>query len=377
MPGGAPFTPQGFEVFLGGIVMTHGRTQGVYPAARAMLSAAYEGALVPFDTALKIEARWFTHVLTDPASEAMIRSLFISKQALEKGAARPGDAADMRVGKLGVLGAGQMGAGIAYVAALAGIQVVLVDRDREAADAGLARVEAMLTDSVKAKRMQEMRKQEIMSNVAATADYGRLKGCDLVVEAVFEDPELKAGVTARAEAVIAADAVFASNTSTLPISDLARASARPERFIGIHFFSPVEKMMLVEIIRGRETGPEAVARALGFVRQIRKTPIVVNDARFFYANRCIIPYVNEGLIMVTEGVKPARRGRRWAGPIRTRPPTICWPSWCSAARGSAARTGRASTPMTSGAGGSASGPSWRRSGRRPRRSRRSPRCRAG
>jgi 3-hydroxyacyl-CoA dehydrogenase / enoyl-CoA hydratase / 3-hydroxybutyryl-CoA epimerase len=305
MPGGAPYTPQGFEMFLGGIVMTHGRTQGVYPAARAMLSAAYEGALVPFDTALKVEARWFTKVLMDPRSEAMIRSLFINKAALEKGAVRPKDVPDMRVKKLGVLGAGMMGTGIAYVAALAGIQVVLVDRDRESAEAGLARVEAMLADSVKAKRMAEIRKQEIMATITATADYGRLKGCDLAVEAVFEDAELKASVTGQAEAALPADAVFASNTSTLPISELARASARPQRFIGIHFFSPVEKMMLVEIIRGRDTGPEAIAKALDFVRQIRKTPIVVDDARFFYANRCIIPYINEGLIMVTEGVKPA------------------------------------------------------------------------
>jgi 3-hydroxyacyl-CoA dehydrogenase/enoyl-CoA hydratase/3-hydroxybutyryl-CoA epimerase len=305
MPGGAPYTPQGFEMFLGGIVMTHGRTQGVYPAARAMLSAAYEGALVPFDTALKIEARWFTSVLMDPRSEAMIRSLFINKQALEKGAVRPRDVPDMAVKKLGVLGAGMMGAGIAYVAALAGMQVVLVDRDRESAEAGLARVGALLTDSVKAKRMDDLRKQEIMATITATADYSRLRGCDLIVEAVFEDPGLKAEVTRQAEAVIPADAVFASNTSTLPISELARASSRPERFIGIHFFSPVEKMLLVEIIKGRETGPEAVAKALDFVRQLKKTPIVVNDARFFYANRCVIPYVNEGLIMVTEGVKPA------------------------------------------------------------------------
>ena len=305
IPGGAPYTPQGFEMFMGGVVMTHGRTQGVYPAARAMLSAAYEGALVPFDTALKIEARWFTSVLLDPRSEAMIRSLFINKQALEKGAVRPRNVPDMRVKKLGVLGAGMMGAGIAYVAALAGIQVVLIDRDRESAEAGLAKVDALLTDSVKKKRMDDLRRQEILDTITATDDYARLKGCDLVVEAVFEDPELKARVTQAAEAAIGEDAVFASNTSTLPISDLAKASARPDRFVGIHFFSPVEKMMLVEIIKGRETGPEAVAKALDFVRQIRKTPIVVNDARFFYANRCIIPYINEGLIMVTEGVKPA------------------------------------------------------------------------
>ncbi len=267
----------------------------------------------------------------------------------------------------------------------------------------------MLSDSVKSKRLDEMRKQEIMSTVTATADYGRLRGCDLVVEAVFEDPELKAGVTAQAEAVIPADAIFASNTSTLPISELARASQRPDRFIGIHFFSPVEKMMLVEIIKGRETGPEAVAKALDFVRQIRKTPIVVNDARFFYANRCIIPYINEGLIMVTEGVKPAlienaarqlgmpigplqltdetslelgwkiaqATRRPWATPMRERPPTTCWRKWSSAASGSVARTGPACTPMTRRASGSASGRAWARSGRWPSPSPRCTRCRTG
>ena len=305
IPGGAPYTPQGFEMFVGGIVMTHGKTQGAYPAPKAMLSAVYEGCMVPFDTALKIEARWFTKVLMDPSSEAMIRSLFLSKQALEKGAVRPEGVPDMKVRKLGVLGAGMMGAGIAHVSAEAGIEVVLLDRDMAAAEKGKAHSEGLLDKGIAKKRVTEERKAEVLGRITPTADYADLAGCDLIVEAVFEEPGLKAKVTAAAEAVIPDDAIFASNTSTLPITELAKASARPDRFVGIHFFSPVDRMMLVEIIRGKATGPEAVAKALDFVRQIRKTPIVVNDARFFYANRCIIPYINEGLIMVTEGVKPA------------------------------------------------------------------------
>ncbi|MDT8345236.1 MAG: 3-hydroxyacyl-CoA dehydrogenase NAD-binding domain-containing protein [Thermohalobaculum sp.] len=305
MPGGAPYTAEGFQMFLGATAMTHGKTQGVYPAARAMLSAVYEGALVPFDTAIRIEARWFTHVLMDPSSEAMIRSLFLSKQALEKGAARPADLPDMKVARLGVIGAGMMGAGIAYVAAIAGIEVVLIDRDQAAADKGRATVAGLLDGAVKQKRIDEAARDAVLDRITATPDYAKLSRCDLVVEAVFEDPALKAKVTHMAETALGPDAIFATNTSTLPISELARASARPERYIGIHFFSPVHKMNLVEIIKGRETGPEAVAKALDFVRQIRKTPIVVNDARFFYANRCILPYVNEGVRMLAEGVTPA------------------------------------------------------------------------
>jgi len=305
IPGGGPYTREGFELFLGGVAMTHGRTQGVYPAAKAMLAAVYEGALVDFDAAIRIEARWFTQVLMDPTAEAMIRSLFLSKQALEKGAVRPADIADQSVRRLGILGAGMMGAGIAYVAANAGIEVVMVDRDQESAEAGRTTIEGLLDDSLKKKRITREQKDAALARVTATADYASLAGSDLVIEAVFEDPDLKARVTAEAEAVVGAETIFATNTSTLPISDLAKASRRPDQFVGIHFFSPVHKMMLVEIIKGRETGPRAVAKALDFVRQIRKTPIVVNDARFFYANRCIIPYINEGLTMVTEGVKPA------------------------------------------------------------------------
>lgn len=304
MPGGAPYHPAGFMTFVGANAMVHAKTQGVYPAAKALLSAVYEGALVPFDVALRIEARWFTKVLMDPSSSAMIRSLFLNKEKLEKGANRP-EAPDQRVRKLGVLGAGMMGAGIAHVSAMAGIDVVLIDASQEAADRGKAHSESLLDKGMKRGKVTAERKAEVLSRITATTDYGALEGCDLVIEAVFEDPAVKAEVTQKAEAVIPQDAIFATNTSTLPISDLAKASARPDQFIGIHFFSPVDKMMLVEIIKGRQTGDRAVAKALDYVRQIRKTPIVVNDARFFYANRCIIPYINEGIRMVKEGVRPA------------------------------------------------------------------------
>ena len=305
MPGGAPYTPKGFEMFMGGVTMAHGKTQGAYPAVKAMLSAAYEGALVPFDTAIRIEARWFTNILMNPSSEAMIRSLFINKQALEKGAVRPAGVGDMTVKKVGVLGAGMMGAGITYVSANAGIEVVLLDRDLDAAEKGKSYSTDLLDKGISRKRVTEEKKAEVLDRIQTTTDYADLADCDLIVEAVFEDPGIKKTVTEATEAVIPKDAIFASNTSTLPITDLAKASSRPDRFIGVHFFSPVDKMLLVEIIKGEQTGDEAVAKALDFVRQIKKTPIVVNDARFFYANRCIIPYINEGLMMVTEGVKPA------------------------------------------------------------------------
>ncbi|MGA0539999.1 3-hydroxyacyl-CoA dehydrogenase NAD-binding domain-containing protein [Neotabrizicola sp. VNH66] len=304
MPGGNPYHPAGFMTFVGASAMVHGKTMGVYPAAKALLSAVYEGAMVPFDTALKIEARHFTSVLLNPSSSAMIRSLFINKEALEKGANRP-KVEDQAVRKLGVLGAGMMGAGIAYVAAQAGIEVVLIDATQESADRGRKHSEDLLDKGVKRGKVTAEKKAEVLGRITATTDYAALKGVDLIVEAVFEDPKVKAEVTKKAEEAAGEGAIFATNTSTLPITGLAHASARPEQFIGIHFFSPVDKMMLVEIIRGKETGDVAVAKALDFVRQIRKTPIVVNDARFFYANRCIIPYINEGIRMVAEGVEPA------------------------------------------------------------------------
>jgi 3-hydroxyacyl-CoA dehydrogenase / enoyl-CoA hydratase / 3-hydroxybutyryl-CoA epimerase len=304
MPGGAPYSANGFMTFVGASAMVLGKTMGVYPAARALLSAVYEGALVPFDVALKIEARQFTSVLMNPSSSAMIRSLFINKEALEKGANRPA-VGDETVKKLGVIGAGMMGAGIAYVSANAGIAVVLIDADQAAADRGKAHSESLLDKGIQRRKVTPEKKAEVLSRITATTDYAALAGCDLIVEAVFEDPKVKAEVTARVEAAVGPDCIYASNTSTLPISMLAKASARPAQFIGIHFFSPVDKMNLVEIIKGKETGDRAVAKALDFVRAIRKTPIVVNDARFFYANRCIIPYINEGIRMVAEGVEPA------------------------------------------------------------------------
>ncbi|WP_108835310.1 3-hydroxyacyl-CoA dehydrogenase NAD-binding domain-containing protein [Tateyamaria sp. Alg231-49] len=305
MPGGAPYHPAGFMTFVGAAAMVNGKTQGVYPAAKALLSAVYEGALVPFDTALKVEARWFTNILLNPSSGAMIRSLFLNKEALEKGAVRPAGVPDQRVKKLGVLGAGLMGAGIALVSAQAGIEVVLIDRDQEAADKGKAYAQKYTEGGLKRGKTTQDKADALLARITPTPDLEALKGCDLIIEAVFEDPKIKAEITQKVEAIIPEDCIFASNTSTLPISELAKASKNQDQFIGIHFFSPVEKMLLVEIIKGNETGDRAVAKALDYVRQIRKTPIVVNDARFFYANRCIIPYVNEGARMVTEGIEPA------------------------------------------------------------------------
>ena len=304
MPGGAPYHPAGFMTFVGASAMINAKTKGAFPAAKALLSAVYEGALVPFDTALKIEARWFTSVLMNPSSSAMIRSLFLNKEALEKGAVRPAGISDQRVKKLGVLGAGMMGAGIALVSVQAGIEVVLIDRDQAAADKGKAYAEAYFDKGIARKKGTLEKKEAALALINATPDLDALKGCDLIIEAVFEDPKVKAEMTQKVEAVIPEDCIFASNTSTLPITELAKASSRQEQFIGIHFFSPVERMALVEIIKGKETGDRAVAKALDYVRQIRKTPIVVNDARFFYANRCIIPYGNEAARMVTEGVAP-------------------------------------------------------------------------
>ena len=305
MPGGAPYHPTGFMTFVGASAMVNGNTFGVYPAAKALLSAVYEGALVPFDTALKIEARHFTSVLVNPSSSNMIRSLFLNKGALEKGAVRPDGVPDQSVKKVGIMGAGMMGAGIALVTAQAGIDVVMIDQAQDSADKGKAYVASYCDKGLKRKKTTLEQKAALLDRINATTDYADLADCDLIIEAVFEDLGVKAEVTKNVEAVINSDCIFATNTSTLPISDLAKASTRPDQFIGIHFFSPVEKMLLVEIIKGHSTGDRAVAKALDYVRQIRKTPIVVNDARFFYANRCIIPYINEGIRMVKEGIEPA------------------------------------------------------------------------
>ena len=305
MPGGTPYHPSGFMTFVGASAMVNGRTNNVYPAAKALLAVAYEGSLVPFDTALKIEARWFTHVLKLKSTSNMIRSLFINKTALDKGVSRPEKIPQKTIRKLGVLGAGMMGAGIAYVSANNGIDVILIDQNQEAAEKGIESINELLNDGIKRGKITSAKKDDIINRITPTDDYSMLAGSDLVVEAVFEDTKVKESATKRAQQYIDDKTIFATNTSTLPIGKLSEASVSKEDFIGIHFFSPVHKMALVEIIKGKDTGDTAVATALDFVKQLKKTPIVVNDARFFYANRCIIPYINEGVRMVGEGVEPA------------------------------------------------------------------------
>ncbi|MEM8877372.1 MAG: 3-hydroxyacyl-CoA dehydrogenase NAD-binding domain-containing protein [Pseudomonadota bacterium] len=309
------YSPAGMMTFPPANAIYRRETYDNYPGARGILSCVYEGSLVPFDTALTIESRYFANVLKTPQAANMIRSLFVSMQELNKGARRPKAVPPSKIAKVGVLGAGFMGAGIAYVTARAGIHVVLLDRDQESADKGKAYAEKLLTGEVQKGRLDASAKDAQLARIHPGSDYATLADCDLVIEAVFEDRGVKADVTQKAEAVLGESAVFASNTSTLPITSLADASARPERFIGIHFFSPVEKMMLVEIVLGEKTGDEALALALDYVRAIRKTPIVVNDSRGFFANRCVTNYILESHIMLMEGVPPAmvENGARMAG----------------------------------------------------------------
>ena len=268
---------------------------------KAILSCVYEGAQLPMDTALRLESKYFAKVVADPQSSNMIRSLFVSKQAAEKGARRPKNVPPAKSTKIGMLGAGLMGAGIAMVSAQAGIEVVLLDRDQDAAEKG----KQYTADRLAKRRTAPDKAAEVLGRIHPTTDYADLKGCDLIIEAVFETREIKASVTKATEAVVGADTIFGSNTSTLPITGLAEAWSKQENFIGIHFFSPVEKMPLVEIIVGRNTGPEAIAKALDYVAQIKKTPIVVNDSRGFYTSRCFGTFVQEGLAMLAEGTTPA------------------------------------------------------------------------
>ncbi|TIU11497.1 MAG: 3-hydroxyacyl-CoA dehydrogenase, partial [Mesorhizobium sp.] len=273
--------------------------------AAAILKCVYEGLLVPFDTGLRIEQRYFTEIMQTKEAAAMIRSLFVSLQELNKGARRPTGVPDSKFKKIGILGAGFMGAGIAYVTARAGIPVVLLDRDMESAEKGKAHSDSLISDQVKKGRAKPEEKDRLLSLITPTADYADLAGCDLVVEAVFEDSGVKKLATEKAEAALKSSAIFASNTSTIPITSLAKNSARPKNFIGIHFFSPVDKMMLVEIILGKKTGDKALAVAIDFVRAIKKTPIVVNDTRGFYVNRCVLRYMSEAYKMLIEGVPAA------------------------------------------------------------------------
>ena len=305
LPGGLVWSKAGMMTFTPANAIYRRETYDNYPAARAIMQVVYEGLQLDMDTALRVESRWFAKILRSPEAAAMIRTLFVSMQELNKGARRPPKEPASQLKKIGIVGAGFMGAGIAQVTAAAGLDVVLIDRDQETADKGKAGVHKSLTDRANKGRMKSAERDVLLEKITPSGDYGALKDCDLVVEAVFEDRKVKADVIAKVQAVIRDDAIFASNTSTLPITSLASEFKDPKRFIGIHFFSPVALMMLTEIIVGKETGDRALAVALDYVRAIKKTPIVVNDTRGFYANRCVLNYIQEGHLMLLEGVPAA------------------------------------------------------------------------
>ncbi len=303
-PGGDSRTPQAVQLFSIAPSIASARSQGNYPAITHIMSCVFEGGLLGFDAACELESRYFAACAMSRESKNMIGTLWFQLGALKKGASRPQGVPRSKVGKLGVLGAGMMGAGIAYVAARVGVDLVLLDTTQEAADKGKAYSLGLLDKAVKRGRSTPEKRDAVLARITPTTDYARLEGCELVIEAVFEDRAVKADVTGRAEAVLGAQAVFASNTSTLPITGLAQASARPANFVGLHFFSPVDKMPLVEIIVGQQTSDETLARGFDFVLQIGKTPIVVNDSRGFYTSRVFATYVMEGITMLREGVHP-------------------------------------------------------------------------
>ncbi|WP_319530706.1 FAD-dependent oxidoreductase [uncultured Cohaesibacter sp.] len=305
LPSGRVYSPAGFNVWPAVGAIYRRETHDNYPAIRYMVRAAYEGLLMDMDTALRIESRYFAKTVATPEAANMIRSLFLNMQELGKGARRPQGIEKASLKKVAVIGAGFMGAGIAHVSAQAGLEVVLIDRDQASAEKGKGHIAENLAGQMKKGRTTEEKVKALLDRVTPTADYAALKGCDLVIEAVFEDPELKASIFKQIEAVVGTDCPIASNTSTLPISGLAKAVSDPANFIGIHFFSPVDKMMLVEVIKGKQTGDAAIGTALDFVSKIKKTPILVNDGRGFYANRSVLGYIREGHLMLTEGVPAA------------------------------------------------------------------------
>jgi 3-hydroxyacyl-CoA dehydrogenase / enoyl-CoA hydratase / 3-hydroxybutyryl-CoA epimerase len=305
LPGGPVYSKMGMMTFPAANAIYRHETFDNYPAARAIMQCVYEGLQLPMDTALRVESRYFAKILRSPEAAAMIRSLFVSMQELNKGARRPAEAPATRLQRIGIVGAGFMGAGIAYVTAQAGIEVVLIDRDQESADKGKTHSEKLITDQVSKGRASAADRDALLARIKPTADFAALSSCDLVIEAVFEDRKVKAETIAKAEAIMSENVVFGSNTSTLPITSLAGESKRPANFIGVHFFSPVEKMMLVELILGKKTGDKALAVALDYVRAIRKTPIVVNDSRGFYTSRVVGTYLREGHLMLAEGIPAA------------------------------------------------------------------------
>ena len=303
--GGGAMDPRAAQFFVGANAMAQKQTHHNYNAVQAIMSCLYEGSIVPFDTAIRIETKYFMKLLADPQAKNMIRTLFINKQAAEKGAARPEGIAKLDIKTVGVIGGGLMGSGITHVTVKGGMNVIVLDRSEEDAQKAVAYSKKILDKNVARGKMTQDKADAFLARITPTTDYNDLKDVDLIIEAVFENPDVKKDVIQKTEAVIGKDVIFASNTSTLPITGLAKNSERPDQFIGMHFFSPVEKMPLIEIIPGEKTGDKALAAAFDYNAKIRKTPIVVKDVRGFFTNRVFPPYVNEAMLMVTEGVKPA------------------------------------------------------------------------
>jgi 3-hydroxyacyl-CoA dehydrogenase/enoyl-CoA hydratase/3-hydroxybutyryl-CoA epimerase len=305
VPGGLPHSEKGSPVFTFGNALLAKQTWGNYPAQKHILQAVYEGLQVPIDAALRIESRYFVKTLMTPEARGMIRTLFLSMQELGKGASRPAGVPKYEVKKAVVIGAGLMGAGIAYVQAAAGIETILLDMNQEAAEKGKAYSQRIVEKDVSRGKITKEKAEALLALIIPSTDYSLVKGADIVVEAVFENPEIKAKVTAQVEEHLGENAVMGTNTSTLPITGLAKASKRPANFIGIHFFSPVERMGLVEIIMGKETTQETLAKTMDYVLKIRKTPVAVNDFRGFYTSRVFGTYPEEGMTMLAEGIAPA------------------------------------------------------------------------
>ncbi|HIO67948.1 MAG TPA: 3-hydroxyacyl-CoA dehydrogenase [Flavobacteriales bacterium] len=305
IPGGGVQTPGAVMVFAASAGLLLQKTAGNYPAPKIIMNSVYEGLQMPFDRALAHESRYFAKCVTSGVAKNMIRTLFYSLNQANKGKARPEGAKESQLESIGILGAGMMGAGIAYVTAKAGLNVVLKDVSLEAAEKGKAYSSELLGKQVSKGRMEQAKMDTILDRIKTTDNSSYISDCQLVIEAVFEDRELKAAVTKESEIAMAETAVFASNTSTLPITGLAEASSRPGSFIGLHFFSPVDKMPLVEIIVGEKTGDDAIALCVDFTRRIGKTPIVVNDGRGFFTSRVFSTYLFEGLECLAEGIPAA------------------------------------------------------------------------
>lgn len=304
IPGGDSKHPKVVPVFSIAPAMANQKSHGNYPAITHIMSCVFEGCLVDIDTGLEIESRYFIACVLSPESRNMINTLWTQLNSIKKGQSRPDGFERSKVNKVGILGAGMMGAGIAYVSAKVGIEVVLLDRNIESANKGKAYSTTLLDKAISRGRSTEAKKQALLDLINTTASYDDLEGCDLIIEAVFEDVDIKAECTRQSEAIIAEAAVYASNTSTLPITELAKASKRPNQFIGLHFFSPVDKMPLVEIIVGEDTDDATLAKGFDYVGQIGKTPIVVNDSRGFYTSRVFGTYISEGIAMLGEGIRP-------------------------------------------------------------------------